>query len=118
MFHRLLTAAATLLVMAAICCTGTLALAGRHGGDCCPDCGHKVCQPKQETIKEKKSCWDVVCKDICIPKAKWPWESCCQPQCARVKTVKVLKKVEYECEKCRTKWEVVACGSQASSCTK
>jgi hypothetical protein len=118
--NRILTMTAALLVALSIASTSSLALAGIFGGGdcCCPDCGHKVCQPKQETIKEKKHCWDVECKDICIPKAKWPWESCCEPKCAKVKTIKVLKKVEYECEKCHTKWEVLSCGCQDGNCAK
>ncbi len=78
-----------------------------HGCDRCPDCGNKVCQAEPTTVKEKKHCWEVECKDICIPRFKWWWE-CCEtpPRCGQVKTVKVLKKKEYECEKCGYKWEV------------
>jgi len=116
---RVVSACAALLVVLSLCSTAVFALGlGGHCNDCCPDCGHKVCQPITETVKEKKHCWDVECKDICIPKAKWPWESCCEPKCARVKTIKVLKKVEYECEKCGTKWEVIGCGCQPGSCAK
>lgn len=72
----------------------------------CPECGCKTCVATPETTKVKKHCWEVECKDICIPRFRWPWESCCEPACARVKTVKVLKKKEYECEKCGYKWTV------------
>jgi hypothetical protein len=116
--NRVLTTCAALLVAISLSSTAAFALGLGHGGDCCPDCGCKVCQPKQEVIKEKKHCWDVQCKDICIPKAKWPWQSCCEPGCAKVKTIKVLKRVEYECEKCGTKWEVVGCGCPNGNCAK
>jgi hypothetical protein len=95
-----------------------LAYAGGHCNSC-PDCGNKVCVPSVDKKKEKKHCWDVDCKDICIPKARWPWECCCEPQCARVKTIKVLKRVEYECDKCGTKWDVLSTScSDCPSCTK
>lgn len=76
---------------------------GRH----CPHCGHhQPCPAVPESIKEKKHCWQVECKNICIPAIRWPWADCCQPpDCGKVKTVKVLKKIEYECEKCGYKWE-------------
>jgi hypothetical protein len=90
------------------------ALAGKHHCcETCPQCDNKVCVPTPETTKVKKYCWEIECKDICIPKFKWPWECCCDaPECGQVKTVKVLKKVEYECEECGYKWEIksVGCG--------
>ena len=106
------------IVVAALACIAvgsSIALAGGHG-NCCPDCGCKVCVPSTEVVKEKKHCWTVDCKDICIPKAKWPWDTCCEPQCAKVKTVKVLKRVEYECEKCGCKWDVLSTGCSCGSC--
>jgi hypothetical protein len=89
------------------------AFAGGHG-HACPECGCAYCQPVPTTLKETKHCWEVECKQICIPAARWPWEKCCEPRCGKVKTVKVLKKVNYECEKCGYKWEIhgvdCACG--------
>lgn len=100
----------------------SVALAGNHHCKTCPQCHNKVCVPTPETIKVKKHCWDVECKDICIPHVRWPWEDCCAPpKCGKVRTVKVLKKVEYECEECGYKWNVQTvdcnCGACAS-CTK
>lgn len=76
---------------------------GRH----CPHCGHhQPCPAVPVTIKEKKHCWQVVCENICIPAIRWPWEDCCTPpRCGKVKTIKVLKKIEYECEKCGYEWQ-------------
>lgn len=85
---------------------GAPAIAGGIACGRCPHCEHRACAPTPTTIVEKKHCWEVECKDICVPKFKWPWEKCdSPPPCGRVKTVKELKKVEYECEKCGYKWE-------------
>ncbi len=74
-------------------------------GRCCPTCGHAVCCPQPELVKEQRYCWRVECKTICVPAIRWPWQHCCEPPaCGRIKTVKVLKKVEYECQRCGYKW--------------
>ena len=79
----------------------------RHGCHCCPECEHTICVPTPVTEKVSRHCWGVDCKVICIPAIKWPWQSCCEPpQCGRAKTVKVLKKVELECQKCGYQWDV------------
>lgn len=75
--------------------------------NCCPDCGRSVCRLVREPVADEKYCYQVECKQLCIPKIRWPWQSCCDaPQCGRVKTVKVLKRVEYECEACGYRWEL------------
>lgn len=77
---------------------------------CCPKCHHAVCCPEAVTEKEKKHCWDVECKEICIPAITFPWQKCDgSPRCGKVITVRVLKKHEYECEKCGTKWNIESC---------
>lgn len=110
------------LSLVVLCVLASFAMAGHHHCKTCPQCDNKICQPTPETIKVKKHCWEVECKDICIPHVKWPWQDCCAPpKCGKVRTVKVLKKVEYECEKCGYKWEVnsVGCGCGAcDSCIK
>jgi hypothetical protein len=83
---------------------------GKH----CPQCDHSVCHAVPETTKQEKHCWQVECKEICIPAIKWPWSPCCEPpRCGKVKMVKVLKKVEYECERCGYRWEI-----QCSPCRR
>jgi len=98
-----------LLGAAALSATGFVVAGHRHG-PCCPRCD-KVCCPTPEMIKEKKHCWQVECKEICIPAIKGPFAPCCEaPKCGHVRTVKVLKKVEYECEHCGYKWNVFSKG--------
>ena len=89
----------------------------RHGHNChadsCPRCHCKV---SIEEVKEKKTCFDVTCEPICIPKIHFPWEKCCEPKCARIKFVHVAKKVTYECKKCKLKFEPV-CIEPCDECT-
>lgn len=67
----------------------------------------KVCTGLPEVEKVKGTEFDVECKDICIPRVRFPWEKdCCQPRCGRVRTVKVLKTVETEKEECAYKWDI------------
>ncbi|MCA9219890.1 MAG: hypothetical protein KDA71_06150 [Planctomycetales bacterium] len=72
----------------------------------CPNC-RCYCKLTVEKEKEKNYCWNVECKPICVPKVRFPWESCCKPKCAYVKHVNVLVKEEYECEHCKYKWEPI-----------
>lgn len=91
----------------------------------CPKCGN-VCYPTVKEGKEKKHCWEVKTKTICIPKVRFPWEkscsdSCCdkqceQPKCGRTKCVRVLMKCEYECPKCKYSWDPVPCGCEKGGC--
>lgn len=105
------------------CAVATAALAGHGPCQKCPQCDNKVCVPTPETKKVKKHCWDVECEDICIPAIRWPWQSSCSPpSCGKVKTVKVLKKVEYECEECGYTWDIktvgCSCHGGCDACTK
>ena len=97
----------TLLAITAL----TIAAQAAPAGDCCPDCGVKVCKATWEKTKEKKHCYEIECKDICIPKYRLPWQMCCDPECGRVRTISVMKKVDYECESCGCQWEVVCVGN-------
>jgi hypothetical protein len=81
---------------------------------CCPDCGHKQCCPTPAVVKEKKTIYSCQCKDICIPGIKGPFAPCCEaPSCGRVRTIKVLRKMEIECQKCGYKWDVKSVGCQS-----
>ncbi|HEX5105394.1 MAG TPA: hypothetical protein VFV87_16360 [Pirellulaceae bacterium] len=100
----------TAIVLIVLLAAGSLAVTASAGGIIqghnCPHCGHhQPCPAVPVTIKEKKHCWQVECKNFCIPPIKWPWDHCCEPGCGKVKTVKVLKKIEYECARCGYEWE-------------
>ena len=89
----------------------------------CEPCSYTCC-PEVKTVKVKKYCWEVECKPVCIPKVNCPLfsffrkdncdpctelDACGRPLsslCAEVRTVKKLKKVDYECEKCVVEWKV------------
>lgn len=82
---------------------------------CCPRCG-EACYRTVSVGKEKKHCWVVDTKTICIPKVRFPWErdrdkdGCCKkgcpsPKSGRTKCVRVLLKCEYECEVCKYHWD-------------
>ncbi|MFK7777476.1 MAG: hypothetical protein QM501_05070 [Gimesia sp.] len=74
--------------------------------------GCKTCRLHVETLKVKKYCFTIECKDICIPPVRFPWQKCCELKCGKIKTVRVLKKHNYTCEKCGYKWTVdCQCGS-------
>ncbi len=70
----------------------------------CPNCC-KTCVGLPERVKIEKECWEVECKEICIPQITFPWEKCCAaPRCGKVISVKTLKRHQYECEGCGYKW--------------
>jgi hypothetical protein len=85
--------------------TSTSAARGGDGRCACPGCG-TVCCPRVERGSEKKHCWEVECEEICVPAIRWPWLPCCEPlKCGYTRTVRKLKKVEYECPVCKYTWE-------------
>lgn len=87
------------------------ASSGQGGaGSClrCPDCDEEVCQLSCVTGHEKRFCFDVDHKTICVPKVKLPWQNCCEPRTAETKHVKILNMKQYKCPKCKCKWSVVA----------
>lgn len=87
---------------------------GELGRVFCPHCGDP-CYPTVTKGKETKHCWNVDSKTICIPKVRFPWESCGKgkggkngcppPKCGRTKQVNVLVKHEYECSTCKYSWD-------------
>lgn len=107
------------------------------GEVCCPDCG-KACEAIPITTTVKKHCYKIEYKQICIPglcipSFSWFSKKCCEsgscgspscstcttrpctPRCGRVKTIKVLKKVEYECKSCGYEWRICnvdSCGNR------
>jgi hypothetical protein len=121
---------------------GTLPAAGhpRRGGHCvtvCPKC-RTSCQLEVVSEKEEKSCWQVECDQVCVPRVVFPWQtgkthSQCRAGCydsrsnsggpctcfnngAWVRTIKKLKKHSYECPACKYEWttKTVTCGGIVS----
>lgn len=96
----------------------------------CGTCCEKVCVTHAKPGKESRYCWEVECKEVCIPAVRFPWEcckkngcdSCCAdcrvPKCGRVRCVRKLKLVEYECDVCEYEHEIVCCcnGSGCDGC--
>ena len=99
--------------------------------DRCPNCKLEI---KKEPVK--KHFYTVECKTICIPRVTCPWEKPCERICdgtcasdcctcpfpckgARTRKVKVIRKFEYECEKCKYKWTPTCSGDDCdgASCT-
>jgi hypothetical protein len=118
-----------LLTLAAVAMLATAsAWAGNPQPHQCSDCGYgkrvhcprcsEPCYPTVSKDMEKKHCWCVETKTICIPKIRFPWErhsgdccaskdGCCpQPKCGRTKCVRVLVKKEYECPVCKYNFDV------------
>ena len=99
--------------------------AGKSGHGCrtvkCPQCCHD-CVFSAEKSKKTDSCYEVECKPICIPRVVFPWQKgCCscgkdggKDGCcavhngAKKRSVRVLKKYEYECSHCKYQWTPVS----------
>lgn len=133
--------AAALLIASSPTFHATAAGDAAPGGDCQASCDCQTscprCNLKVSLEKIKKHCYRVGCKTVCIPRVTFPWQICKDKGCnrcgctpciccpnppngARLRTVNVLKKFEYECERCKYKWtpETDKCGcGDGSSCT-
>ncbi len=89
----------------------------------CPQCCHD-CVFSAEKAKVTHSCYAAECKPICIPRVVFPWQKgCCtcgkggkdggKDGCCAVhngvkkRSVRVLKKYEYECSHCKYQWTPV-----------
>src|SRR5689334_18640953 len=104
-----------LVIMASVSMSFVASFSGMAGeGDrCCPECGCATCVPVLGPVKETKTAYRCECKVICIPSFKNPFAPCCEPPPpGKPKTVRVIKKVEYECEKCGYTWKVTCCGEK------
>lgn len=119
---------------------------GAKATDCCQNCCGGcmlVCSPECKTVKEKKHGWEVECEHVCIPKVRCPLfnlfgcgsgsshgcqecgdkncqgncnGSCQQSSCAKIRTVRKLKKEEYETEKTVVEWKVTKCAIGCGKC--
>lgn len=77
--------------------------------DECVDCSNYTCKTTAKCVPNKKECFEVECKQICVPAIRFPWQKACDPVgCGFVVNHKVLKKSEKECgQKMEYKHEVV-----------
>ncbi|MFG0334769.1 MAG: hypothetical protein ACF8TS_15550 [Maioricimonas sp. JB049] len=95
-------------LLLAICLTA-LALSSFAGAEICDDIGgckpHRcdtpmrlVCQPTVTAEPREEECWEVECEYVCIPPVRFPWQPCGTPGgCGKIRRVRKLKKVKYEC---------------------
>lgn len=81
-------------------------------------CGCEVCLLETKTIKEKKTCFKVEEKVICVPAIRMPWHKCNPPTTSKTKTIKVLKKESYESPASSYKWSVAKAGETEPTATK
>ncbi len=135
----------------ALACSGVTTRAAAQqtteAGQTTWECGRDVCCLKMEQEQVTKHCWDVECKKICVPPITFPWEGsglslfkgfgkscsckegrcpkCTTRRCGKVRSIRVLKREQYEVTKCQCKWEVRrlpacrcdgACGGTCSQC--
>ena len=89
---------------------------------CAKDCCAKDCCAEVVTKKDRQSCWDVECKEVCVPPVRLPWFGSCLQVCGRVRAVHVLKKHEREVDKKETQWSVKsvccpACSQPVRACS-
>lgn len=112
---------------------------------CCEPC-MLVCSAEASTVKVKKHGWELECEHVCIPKVHCPLFSlfgcgsaapaCCHKcgestcngncsanggcnqfgACGRIRTIRKLKKEEYEVEKCVVEWSIRKCPGSCGKC--
>lgn len=79
------------------------AIAGEFGCPACRGCGG-ACVLKATPVVEEQPCYDVECKDVCIPAVRFPWDSCRTPKCGRLRVVSRLKIDSRETRSCQYEW--------------
>ena len=84
----------------------------------CSDCDCEVCLLETKAIKEKKTCFKVEEKVICVPAVRMPWHKCNPPTTSKTKTFKVLKKESYKSPACSYKWSIAKAGESEPTATK
>ncbi len=72
----------------------------------CPECDCDFCELKVSKTKEKKKCFVVKQKEVCVPAVRLPWKKCCPPSKSKVRVVNVLSTKSYECPTCKYEWNV------------
>ena len=77
-------------------------------------CDEDVCRLGIEHVEEKKTCFKVEQKTICIPAVRLPWMKC-KPTVSKTKVVNRLTSHQHTTKKCQYKWDVQeqnTCGSE------
>ena len=72
----------------------------------CPQCDCDFCELKVSKTKDKKKCFEVEQKEVCIPAVRLPWQKNCPPKRSKVRVINVLKSKTYECPGCKYEWKV------------
>ena len=72
----------------------------------CPQCDCDFCELKVSKTKDKKKCFEVTQKEVCIPAVRLPWKKNCPPKRSKVRVINVLKSKTYECPGCKYEWKV------------
>lgn len=68
------------------------------------------CRPIVKCEPIELTCYEVECKQICIPAVTLPWQKCCEPKCGKIITVNRLKETNYECgERFVCEWVIEPC---------
>lgn len=76
----------------------------------CHSCGKSMCKLQVECVPNEKECYEIECKQICVPSIRFPWMKCCGSRCGRVINVKVPKPKTYECGRKKVyTWKVEKC---------
>lgn len=81
----------------------------------CSNCNCEVCLLETKSITEKKTCFKVEEKVICVPAVRMPWHKCNPPTTSKTKTITVLKKESYEAPACSYKWSVAKADEPSST---
>lgn len=108
---KAISAAVALVVMSA-----NGAIAGEFGCPCCQSCGG-ACVLKVEQVEEEETCYEVECKEVCIPAVRFPWDRCRTPKCGRVRVVSKLKEDKTTKTACKYEWVLTCsrCGRPAAA---
>lgn len=109
-------------------------------GGCSSCCTKEICVGNAKVVKEKKTCYKIECKTICVPQVRFPWEcgekldfldsfrkcgscvsACCvPPKCGVVLKVRDFTKDSYEVDVCEYTMDVktvpaCSCGGGCTS---
>ena len=76
------------------------------------------CTLEVKAVTEKKTCFKVEEKVICVPAVRMPWHKCDPPKTSKTKTIRVLKKETYERPSSSYEWTVAKAAKPVSIARK